>query len=357
MAFAVEVCYHWLPLIGMQARLKQLETARQLKIAVRPASSTGGEMLESHYWTTDHVDSRARLDFWNSALRESMYELHFEARDSRFEAELRQHKVGPLTLSHVAVTSGHTVTRSRTDIARSAVSRFHLNYVQSGIFTVAQRGKQVTLAPGECVLLDSREPYRVESTERTAHICVHLPLDWLQNWIPHPEHHLVRPVRRGVPWSTALAASLNDAHLIADTSHSLHRLCADQLAGALALALGPAADCGVAGNRKIYDRVIETIAEMSHDPELDACSVAASMSISPRYLYKVLARENTTYSRELLRNRLERAARMLRDGRFDDLSIAEIAWRSGFRDPSHFSKRFRQTYHCTPGSFRCASHN
>jgi AraC family transcriptional regulator, positive regulator of tynA and feaB len=313
-------------------------------------------MLDRHYWTTDHVDALGRVDFWNSALRESMYELHFEASDSLFDAELRQHKVGPLTLCHVAVTSGHTVTRSRSDIARSGVSRFHLNYVQRGTFSVAQAGRQVTLEAGECVLLDSREPYRVESTERTAHICVHLPLDWLQNWLPHPGDYLVRPIRRGVPWSNALAASLNDAHLIADNSYSLHRLCADQLAGALALALGPGDDT-CAGKRKIYDRVVKTIAEMSQDPELDAKCVAAAMAISPRYLYKILARENTTYSRELLRNRLERAARMLKDRRFDDLSIAEIAWRSGFRDPSHFSKRFRQAFHSTPGSFRSARHN
>src|SRR5690606_10958807 len=173
-----------------------------------------------------------------------------------------------------------------------------------------------------------------------------------------PEDYLVRPVRRGVPWSTALAASLNDAHLIADTSRSLHRRCADQLAGALALALGPGQEEGSpTGCHRIYERSIERIAEMSADPELDARRVAASMSISTRYLYKILARENTTYSREVLRNRLQNAARMLKDPRFGSLSIAEIAWRSGFCDPSHFSKRFRQAYHSTPGSFRNAARN
>lgn len=311
----------------------------------------------SHCWETNQIDPCRRVNFWNSVLREALYELHFEVPDEKFEAVLRQQKVGPLRLSYVSVSSGHTVTRTRTDIARTNLSIFHLNCVQRGTFQVTQHGEKVALATGECVLLDSREPYRVESTECTAHVCVQLPVAWLQHWIPRPVDYLVRPVRQGVPWSAALSALLNDARFIADTPHDLHSLCADQIAGVLALALGSTVASGLTGTRRICERLIQTITDMSHDPELDARSLAAAMSISPRYVYKILARENTTYAQEVLRIRLERSARMLRDSRFHSLSIAEIAWRSGFRDPSHFSKRFREKYHSTPGEFRSASTN
>lgn len=312
-------------------------------------------MLDKRYRTTGQSDFAARLEYWNAALRESIFELEFEAGDPSFEGELRQHSLGPLRLSEVAINTGHAVTRSRRAISRSQVSRFNLNYIKSGEFTVAHAGQQVTLTSGDFILLDSREPYRVASTRETVHLCLHFPVEWLRHWLPHPEECVARPIRSGMRWTAALAASMTDAHLFADTPDGMTGLCADQIAGALALAIGPARNNKTSHCRKMYGRLREVLSEMACDPELDAAKVAAELSISTRYLYKILARENTTYSRELLGIRLQCAARMLKDRRFGDLSIAEIAWRSGFRDPSHFSKRFRQAFNSTPGAVRNAS--
>jgi AraC-like DNA-binding protein len=196
----------------------------------------------------------------------------------------------------------------------------------------------------------------VTSTAGTRHVSLHFPIEWLKRWLPDPEDCVARPIRRGMPWSSALAASLDDAHTYSDAPQGLAGLCAEQLAGALALALGPMRSENSTHCRKLFDRIQKTLEDMSQDAELEAKDVACALSISPRYLYKILARENTTYCRELLRIRLERSVQMLRDRRFDTISVAEIAWRSGFRDPSHFSKRFRQTFGCPPGAFRSASH-
>jgi AraC family transcriptional regulator, positive regulator of tynA and feaB len=311
-------------------------------------------MLDKRYRTTEQVDFSERLEYWNAALRESIFELDFEARDASFEGELRQHSLGPLRLSEVVINTGHAVTRSRRAISRSHMSRFNLNYIKSGEFTVSHAGQEVTLTSGDFILLDSRQPYRVASCARSVHTCLHFPTDWLLHWLPHPEQSVARPIRSGMRWTAALAASLDDAHLFSNTPDGMTGLCADQMAGALALALGPARNTNT-NHCAMYGRLREALTEMACDPELDACGVAAALSISTRYLYKILARQNTTYSRELLRIRLECAARMLQDRRFDDLSIAEIAWRSGFRDPSHFSKRFRQAFRRTPGDLRNAS--
>lgn len=312
-------------------------------------------MLNKCYWTTREVDAKSRVQYWNAVLLKSINELQFEACEGAFKAELRQHKVGPLKLNSVAVNTGHIITRSNKAISRSRIAGFHLNYVKEGEFTVAQAGREVTLSPGECSLIDSRQPYRVASSERTRHICLHLPVDWLQSWLPHPSEYVARPIKHGMPWSDALVASLNDAHLIADMPGGMHGLCADQLAGALALVLGPSRSKSTPHCRKVYLRLMQILTEMSRDPELDARKVADALSISPRYLYKILSSERTTYNRELVRIRLERSIRMLRDRRFDVLSIAEISWRSGFRDPSHFSKRFHMAYNSAPGAFRSAS--
>jgi len=147
-----------------------------------------------------------------------------------------------------------------------------------------------------------------------------------------------------------------DAHLFADAPQGMSGLCADQLAGALALACGPVKSENSSHCRKLYVQLLEVLEDLSRDPEIEAKDVAARLSISTRYLYKILSQQNTTYCRELMRIRLEHAVRMLRDGRFDQVAVSEIAWRSGFRDPSHFSKRFRESFGCTPGAYRNKLH-
>ena len=51
----------------------------------------------------------------------------------------------------------------------------------------------------------------------------------------------------------------------------------------------------------------------------------------------------------LIRRRLERAQELLAES---DLSLAQIALKSGFSDQSHFSRRFRMLFGITPRSFR-----
>jgi len=318
---------------------------------------SGGKAVQGHlFCTTQGIDRHQRLKFWNETLRKSIFELRFDARDTSFDAELRQHSVGPLRLSRLAISTGHSVTRSAEAIARSPIARFNLNYVQRGELVVEQHRQRSVLNAGDLILLDSRARYTVTSSAGTRHVSLHFPVEWLQRWLPNPEECVAHPIRRGAPWSAALAASLMDAHAFAEAPQGLSNLCAEQLTGALALALGPVTPHKSAHCHKLYALLQKTLYELSVEPDLEAKDVAAALSISPRYLYKILAQENTTYCRELVRIRLKRAVRMLRDARFDSISVAEIAWRSGFRDPSHFSKRFRQAYGCPPGAFRSRSH-
>jgi AraC family transcriptional activator of tynA and feaB len=56
-------------------------------------------------------------------------------------------------------------------------------------------------------------------------------------------------------------------------------------------------------------------------------------------------------------SRLHRAQRLLRDKRFDGLGIAEIAWKCGFSEPSHFARRFRERFGATPSAYRLNTAN
>lgn len=87
------------------------------------------------------------------------------------------------------------------------------------------------------------------------------------------------------------------------------------------------------------------------DPELSASTVAAKFRISPRYLHKLFEHSNDSFAQLVLEERLQRAAADL-SVRERQLSVSEIAYRSGFGDLSHFCRAFRKRFGMSGTSFR-----
>lgn len=88
------------------------------------------------------------------------------------------------------------------------------------------------------------------------------------------------------------------------------------------------------------------------DTELSVEVIARELRISKRLIHRLFEARNTQYSAYLRTRRLERARAELSNGRLGGLSVGEIAFRSGFADPSHFNRCFRQHFGCPPGTFR-----
>jgi len=105
-------------------------------------------------------------------------------------------------------------------------------------------------------------------------------------------------------------------------------------------------------NRARIERALSHASQHLADP-LDSTTLAriAGMSLSH---FNRLFREWTGYSPldYLRRQRIALARRLLADV---DLSIKEVAARSGFTDPYHFSKAFRQLDGLSPSQFREAA--
>jgi transcriptional regulator GlxA family with amidase domain len=70
----------------------------------------------------------------------------------------------------------------------------------------------------------------------------------------------------------------------------------------------------------------------------------------------LFARRHMTFGEQLLEVRLERAREVLRDARFADLPIGEVAASCGFAEASHFARCFREHYGSAPSLFRATVH-
>ena len=103
-----------------------------------------------------------------------------------------------------------------------------------------------------------------------------------------------------------------------------------------------------------FRRVTAAIEARLADADLSMAEIARQETLSQRYLQKLFERQDTTFSDYLRQRRLERARLDLADPQHRGESIAEIAFRWGFRDPAHFSRAFSATFGESPRAFRAA---
>jgi AraC family transcriptional regulator, regulatory protein of adaptative response / methylphosphotriester-DNA alkyltransferase methyltransferase len=102
--------------------------------------------------------------------------------------------------------------------------------------------------------------------------------------------------------------------------------------------------------RDLYSEAIEVITRQHGDPDLSLARVAHEIATSRRQLQRALAEVgNTSFSRELQRARMERAAQLLLSGA---VPVQVVAGAVGYRQAAQFAKVFRRHYGSSPSTFR-----
>ncbi len=98
-------------------------------------------------------------------------------------------------------------------------------------------------------------------------------------------------------------------------------------------------------------RIRSHIEQNLMDPDLSPESIARAHFISVRYLHKIFKQEGVTVGQWVRQRRLEVCRREL--GRsFRPSSVAAVAHRWGFVNPSHFSRIFRDTFGVSPSEWQ-----
>lgn len=88
------------------------------------------------------------------------------------------------------------------------------------------------------------------------------------------------------------------------------------------------------------------------DPKLNAEMVAQACGISRRYLSHLLRQHGTSFPNLVWDWRLKTAHEWLSSAECNDISIAEVAFRIGFKSPAHFSRLFKRVYKMSPREYR-----
>ena len=101
---------------------------------------------------------------------------------------------------------------------------------------------------------------------------------------------------------------------------------------------------------KLFARVRDIIKQGYADPDFGPPEVAARVGISLRYLQKLFTQRDPTCSEFIYSLRLDHGAQLLRRPLRSGQPLGEISYASGFRDYTHFARKFRYRFGHPPGA-------
>jgi AraC-like DNA-binding protein len=332
---------------------------RTMQQGTEPTASPNGAGRDERQlsWDTSSVAARMQFAYYREAICKIFMNLTPEEPDKApFEAKIESVKIGRAAVNRVTFPS-HKVMRLKSDIDASDRACFYLNLKLQGECCISQHDRSVMLSPGDVGLFDSEYPFEILHKKSTS-------LRVASFWIPKTELADRLPAGFDVR-ATKLSSDPVLGHLVAETARALNgsllRLTEadgqrlfDILLDLVALSLSRTSDvrtdAPIARAATIMLR--RTVNGCLKQPGLSVRHVARLCGISERYVHKLFAGSNTTFSRYLMEQRLGRIAVDLRNPDNAARPIGDIAFEWGFSDLSHFSRSFRRRYQCSPTEWR-----
>ena len=122
-----------------------------------------------------------------------------------------------------------------------------------------------------------------------------------------------------------------------------------QLLISTAITSGGGADCAVSGSDERI-RTMMTVISIHYAENLSLEGFADQFGLNKVYLGMLFKKHTgVSFQRYLLNTRLNAAGDLLYTGKY---SISDVAYKTGFQDPSYFSRLFNEVYGMRPGKYK-----
>ncbi|MFT7835984.1 helix-turn-helix domain-containing protein [Saccharothrix sp. BKS2] len=300
---------------------------------------------------TDDLAPEDRVEAVHTVFQEASAPCHLihehPDRPVRFRVELRQ--LGDVEIFG-SRSSGMSLLRTERQTRQDHVPVVAVSVQRRGVGRLEQWGERQLVPAGEMHLVDLSSAYEFGWSGEGAAGCVQVPLDVLD--VP------VDTIRRA-------AGSLRGSplyRLVADHVAHLGRNARELTASAGARPLGAATldlvrALLVSAAHDDLDAVEDTrltqvrtyVRRHLTDPDLGPEKIAAALNVSVRLLYHLCRRAGFSLEQWIIAERLEGARA---DLALDATPITAVARRWGFTDPTHFTRRFRAAFGCSPSEWR-----
>ena len=256
--------------------------------------------------------------------------------------------------------------RTQRDARLDGMDHYYALFSVAGTVTVIQYDQAVELSAGEALLVDSARSvtYLGPGDQRRSISTAEIDTDRQCFVLQLPRQSLVSHLGfepqygPGIRWNTAAGQLLfklvrdavdNDEPMSGATADYM-RLVIYDLIGAIFSPPDPAA---LSRTDKLFKRVCNIVKDRFGDAGVSPDDVAAEAGISRRYLQKLFATRNLTYTHFINSVRLDHAARLLRRRALLDTiqPISAIAYASGFGNYANFARQFQNRFGHPPGAY------
>ncbi|MEM5474282.1 helix-turn-helix domain-containing protein [Hoeflea sp. AS60] len=331
--------------------------------------SEAAQVTGPRIWRTTEVDPGEAFDYYHEGICSAFMPLRPELDRSLrhgFQATHYAYGIGASTLNLVSAQSHH-VQRGRAEIAASTEDCYYLNIQLAGDCRITQNGTDIMLLPGEVGLFDSSRNFNLhhDNFPRLQVASLMLPKDSIgttggdqpgktpQLLSRHPVYG--RLITEAMQTLVDTTAAGNHADVVALQSLIVSLL---NLTGGQSSAQNDAGANALANERDSVRctaqllRVKRIIRARCTTPGYSVAACARETGLSERYIHRLFQTDEDSFGTFLIHERLTTATRMLRHSGSAHLPTATIAAQTGFSDPSHFHRAFRNRYGMTPGEWR-----
>jgi AraC-like DNA-binding protein len=228
----------------------------------------------------------------------------------------------------------------------------------SGSVQSEQNDRSSIDVAGDLSVRDTNTPWVIEHTGHSEVLAIEVPRYRLESVLGSARHFTGLSANSRLP-TTALARSfLCDLLRVGDqltplAAEHMTAIGIDLITASLAERMAIDAPRALR-ETLIVQRAKKYIAMNFNDLTLDSAKVAAASGVSLRRLQDLFRKFGDSVAASIWQQRLEKAAERLSDPVNRHISLSEVAFRCGFADQAHFSRRFRDQFGVSPREYRSA---
>jgi AraC-like DNA-binding protein len=254
-------------------------------------------------------------------------------------------------------TNAHRIERTHRDVRLDGVDHYFAVFQVAGRSAMIHNDQSVRLAVGDVAFVDAAQPITYFADNKGAPwntLTLNLPRQALDSHLGfEPQgglHRRAGTLAGRLLFEMVCNADSGDVPAVT-TADPYLQLAVYDLVGALFAPCDPWPTSRPAD--KLFNRIRSVIRGGFADPDFCPHDVAAATGISQRYLQKLFMQRGSTCSEFIYSLRLDHAARILHRRRSlaTGQALSEIAYACGFRDYTHFARKFRLRFGYAPGAY------
>ncbi|MBE7199889.1 MAG: helix-turn-helix domain-containing protein [Parafilimonas terrae] len=309
-------------------------------------------------FTTDEVQSKDRFRHWREVCEDRLVPMAQTClSEEPFHATIEAVGVGTLAFTKFALRNLRAATTPQTlRHENNKTDYLFMSLVLSGTVKSDQHDHSTVDTPGDFSIRDTSTPWTIQHDGYSEVLAIQIPRDRLEGMLGSTRRFAGLTVGGGLPTTTLTRTFLQNLLRVGDrlAPEAAERMAStgiDLVAASLAERMAREPPKALHGTL-IVQRARAYVAAHFGDPGLGPADVAAAVGVSLRHLQTLFREDGHNIAAWIWQLRLEKAAQRLSDPACLHLQLGEVAYRCGFADQAHFSRRFRDRYAMSPRDYR-----